>query len=95
MPYPRAVEHQMKRFFDSLSEKDRRRYAAVEATKLGHGGQEYIAQLFALDPKTVRRGLDELDHLPDDDPQRVRKKGADVGAAATSSPISNRPSSTS
>lgn len=24
-------------FFDSLSEKDRRRYAAVEAEKLGHG----------------------------------------------------------
>ena len=31
-----------KRLFDSLSEDDRRRYAAVEATKLGHGGIEYI-----------------------------------------------------
>ena len=28
----------MKRLFDSLAEKDRRRYAAVEATKLGHCG---------------------------------------------------------
>jgi hypothetical protein len=26
MPYPRVVEQQMKNFFDSLSEKDRRRY---------------------------------------------------------------------
>jgi len=95
MPYPHAVEHQMKSFFDSLSEKDRRRYAAVEAAKLGHGGQEYIAQLFAIDPKTVRRGLDELDHLPDDHPQRVRKKGGDADAAAISSPTSKRPSSTS
>jgi hypothetical protein len=95
MHYPSAVEHQMKNFFDSLSEKDRRRYAAVEAAKLGHGGQEYIAQLFALDPKTVRRGLDELDHLPDDHPQRVRKKGEDAAAAATSSPTSNPPSATS
>jgi predicted Co/Zn/Cd cation transporter (cation efflux family) len=95
MPYPRALEQQMKHFFDSLSEKDRRRYAAVEAAKLGQGGQEYIAQLFALDPKTVRRGLDELDHLPDDHPQRVRQKGADAGAASTSSPNSSRPSSTS
>ena len=86
MRYSSAVEHQMKNFFDSLSEKDRRRYAAVEAAKLGQGGQEYIAQLFALDPKTVRRGLDELDHLPDDHPQRVRKKGGDADAAATSSP---------
>jgi hypothetical protein len=95
MPYPRVVEQQMQSFFDSLSEKDRRRYAAVEAAKLGHGGQEYIAQLFAIDPKTVRRGLDELDHLPDDHPQRVRKKGGDAAAVATSSPTSNRPSSTS
>jgi len=30
----------MKRFFPWLSEKDRRRYAAVEAAKLGHGGVE-------------------------------------------------------
>ena len=95
MRYPSAVEHRMQSFFNSLSEKDRRRYAAVEAAKLGHGGQEYIAQLFALDPKTVRRGLDELDRLPDEHPQRVRKKGADAGAAATSSPTSNRPSSMS
>ena len=86
MRYSSAVEHQMKNFFDSLSEKDRRRYAAVEAAKLGQGGQEYIAHLFAIDPKTVRRGLDELDHLPDDHPQRVRKKGGDADAAATSSP---------
>jgi hypothetical protein len=95
MPYPSAIEHPMKNFFDSLSEKDRRRYAAVEAAKLGQGGQEYVAHLFALDPKTVRRGLDELDHLPDDHPQRVRKKGVDADAAATSSPTWNRPSSTS
>jgi hypothetical protein len=95
MPYNSAVEHQMKNFFDSLSEKDRRRYAAVEATKLGHGGQEYVAQLFDIDPKTVRRGLDELNQLPDTHPQRVRKKGVDAHAASTSSPTSSRPSWTS
>jgi hypothetical protein len=95
MSYPRAVEQQMQNFFDSLSEKDRRRYAAVEAAKLGHGGQEYIAQLFGLDPKTVRRGADELEHLPEPHPQRVRKKGGDAAAAATSSRNSTPPSSTS
>ena len=31
----------MRRIFDSLSENDRRRYAAVEVTKLGHGGIEH------------------------------------------------------
>ncbi len=49
-PYPRQVEHHMKSFYNSLSEKDRRRYAAVEAEKLGHGGLQYIAELFVCDP---------------------------------------------
>jgi hypothetical protein len=36
--YSEETEKQMKAFFDSLYEKDRRRYAAIEAIKLGHGG---------------------------------------------------------
>jgi hypothetical protein len=32
--YPPEIEQQMQRFYQSLSEKDRRRYAAVEALKL-------------------------------------------------------------
>ncbi len=44
--YRAEVETRMKRLYARLSEKDRRRYAAVEADKLGHGGFEYIAKLF-------------------------------------------------
>ncbi len=40
--YSEEIENQMKSFFDSLNEKDRRRYAAIEAMKLGHGRQKYI-----------------------------------------------------
>ena len=36
--YSVDVERHMKWFFLSLSEKDRRRYAAIEAEKLGFGG---------------------------------------------------------
>lgn len=54
--YDPAIEVKMQRLFASLSEKDRRRYAGIEAAKLGHGGMDYIARLFALDPKTIRRG---------------------------------------
>jgi hypothetical protein len=36
--YSVAVETQMARFFRSLNERDRRRYAAVEAVKLGTAG---------------------------------------------------------
>jgi hypothetical protein len=77
--YPFDVEAKMKRFFGWLSEKDRRRYAAVEAAKLGHGGVEYIARLLACDPKTIRQGLQELDQAEDLAAGRIRKKGVDAG----------------
>jgi hypothetical protein len=70
------IEHSMRMFYDSLSEKDRRRYAAIEATKLGHGGTEYVATLLGCDPKTIRQGKHDLDQLPDGLDDRVRKKGA-------------------
>jgi hypothetical protein len=64
--------------FTWLSEKDRRRYAAVEAAKLGHGGVEYIARILSCDPKTIRHGLQELEAAEDPAADRVRKKGADA-----------------
>ena len=78
--YEKRVEVQMVNFYRSLSEKDRRRYAAVEAEKLGHGGVAYISRLFDCDPDTIRRGLADVEHLPQDAAQgRVDSGG---GAAA-------------
>ena len=48
----------------------------LEAAKLGHGGTEYVSNLFGIDPKTVRRGLADLEETEDPSPGRVRKKGA-------------------
>ena len=76
--YNTSVERTMKKFFNSLSEKDRRRYAAVEVAKLGHGGLEYIAQLLDCDPKTIRQGRDDLEQPQDPAAERIRKKGADA-----------------
>lgn len=74
--YSSDVERHMKRFYESLSEKDRRRYAAVEAEKLGHGGVEYVARLLGCDEKTIRHGRQDIQQLPRDDAEgRVRKKG--------------------
>ncbi len=74
--YSPAVERHMRTLYDSLSEKDRRRYAAVEAEKLGHGGVQYIAALFGCDADTIRRGRSDVEQLPiEDAPGRVRKKG--------------------
>ena len=76
IPYSLAVEGHMKHFYESLSEKDRRRYAAVEAVKLGHGGVEYIAGLFRCDPKTIEHGRQDVAELPVDEAEgRVRKNG--------------------
>ena len=69
-PYPPTVEQQMKQFYHSLSEKDRRRYAAIEAVKLGWGGITYISQLLECDYDTIRFGIEELD-----DPSAMSFKG--------------------
>ena len=74
--YSGPVERHMKALYDSLSEKDRRRYAAVESEKLGHGGEKYIAELFGCDPETIRHGRADVEQLPADEAMgHVRKKG--------------------
>ena len=52
--YTPDIELMMKRLFATLSEKDQRRYSAIEAAKLGSGGISAISSLFGLDVKTVR-----------------------------------------
>jgi hypothetical protein len=79
MGYEKSVEKKMRRLFKTLSEKDRRRYAGIEAAKLGHGGIEYVCGLFGIDPKTVRRGMEELEQEEDEATDGVRKKGAEAG----------------
>ena len=83
--YAAEVEQKMQRFFGWLSEKDRRRYAAVEAAKLGHGGVEYIARVLACDPKTIRQGLRELEETEDAVTGHIRKKGGAVRRAPSHS----------
>lgn len=73
--YAAEVERRMRSFYQSLSEKDRRRYAAVEANKLGFGGETYMVELLGCDYKTLQRGLRELDDPPVLPPGRIRKKG--------------------
>lgn len=75
--YSPETERLMKVFYDSLSEKDKRRYAAVEAEKLGHGGTEIIANLLSVDPKTIRRGFDDLGSPKEIQEPGIRKKGAE------------------
>lgn len=58
--YNKAIEEGIRVFYDSLSEKDRRRYAAIEVLKLPHGGKKYIANILGCDVKTIEQGLSDL-----------------------------------
>ena len=74
--YPPAIEQLLRQDSQSLSEKDRRRFAAVEALKLGHGGLRDIANVLGCDPHTVKEGMRDLTQLPADPAaHRVRKPG--------------------
>ena len=55
--YSTNIEAEMKKVYNTLSEKDRRRYASVEAIKLGYGGQSYISKLLGCSIKTIQRGI--------------------------------------
>ncbi len=59
-PYNDEVLEYMKLFYENLSEKDQRYYAAVEAKRLGHGGVEFISKLFGTSTKTITRGLEDM-----------------------------------
>jgi hypothetical protein len=77
-PYPAKIQRLMQRLYKSLNERDKRRYAAVEAAKLGYGGLNYISQLLNCDPKTVQTGLLEIEDDDDLESDRQRKKGLDA-----------------
>lgn len=75
--YTEAIEEVMHKFYETLSEKDRRRYAGVEAQKLGHGGITYIAKVLGCAQGTISTGIRELEEMPEGsgyDP-RIRRAG--------------------
>ena len=75
------IERSMQALFASLSERDRRLYAATEALKLGHGGIYYLAGLLGCSERTIRRGIAELASLPQPHDGRVRRKGGEASVA--------------
>ena len=58
--YDAKIEQQMRRFFATLSEKDKRHYAAIEASKIGYGGQLYMQRVLGCSARTIQRGQAEL-----------------------------------
>ena len=74
--YDPEAEEQTRAFFKTLSERDQRRFAALEAQRLGRGGTEYVAEVLGCSTQTIYRGRKELKCLPEDAAAgRVRRPG--------------------
>ena len=60
-PHPdQALHRQMNLLLSRLDEQQRRWYAALEARKLGHGGDTVVSLITGLHVDTIRRGREEL-----------------------------------
>jgi hypothetical protein len=57
-----VLHHQMNLLLSRLEEQQRRWYVAVEANRVGSHGDELLAQITGMDPKTIQRGRQELEH---------------------------------
>lgn len=75
--FDEASKETMRKFYGTLTEKDKRRYAAVEARRLGRGGITYIAELLGCSIRTISRGIKELSTFEQDPVAgRIRRPGA-------------------
>lgn len=75
LSYPSKIEQQMQRYYQSLCEKNRRRYAGIEAVKLGYGGISYISRLLGCNYRTIALGISELDDNEAMSRQTIRGSG--------------------
>jgi hypothetical protein len=55
-----ALHHQMNLLLARLDDQQRRWYVAVESNRIGHGGDQLLAQITGLAPHTIQRGRREL-----------------------------------
>jgi hypothetical protein len=63
--------------FARLDEQQRRLVAGLLSSWVGWGGDTQVSLLTGLDPKTIRRGRNELDDdLKDCPADRIRRPGA-------------------
>ena len=83
--YEATHEETMRLYCRSLPEDHRRRYAAVEALKIGYGGVAYVARVLGMSRRTIYTGIRELEGMgdgdrhhplrPSGDAKRIRRRG--------------------
>jgi len=71
-----ALHRRINLLVSRLDEQQRRWYVAMEAERVGPGGDELLSQITGLDAKTIQRGRQELESgLADRPGERVRFPG--------------------
>jgi hypothetical protein len=63
------------KFFQSLTECQKRHFAALEANELGYHGVTIISKLYDIHPHTIRRGQEELSEASSLSKDSIRNKG--------------------
>jgi transposase len=72
------ISQKFKMLNSSFNEQNRRLWAAVEATIIGHGGITVVSRASGLSRTTIHQGLKELENnekSPPTDKKRIRLKG--------------------
>ena len=70
-------EQQVGLVFSRLGEQQRRWVAGLLSKSVGWGGDTQVSLITGLDPKTIKRGRDELDNNLKGCPvDRIRREGA-------------------
>ncbi len=72
----RAARKRYREMAPVLNEQSRRRFVALEARALGHGGVSLMARITGLARSTIYGGLCDIRHHVSAAPGRVRKSGA-------------------
>ena len=83
--YEASHEEFMRLYCRSLPEDHRRRYAALEALKIGFGGIAYVSRVLGMSRCTIYTGIRELEEMrndypehpgcPSGDAKRIRRPG--------------------
>lgn len=76
--YEAVHEEAMRLYYRSLPEDHRRRYAAIEALKIGYGGVAYVARVLGMSRRTIHTGIRELEQMGNDDPDHPQRPSGDA-----------------
>ena len=87
-PHPdRELHQQINLLVSRLDEQQRRWFVALEAKRVGRGGETLLARITGLDRRTIRRGRRELEAgLAERPSERVRAPGGGRPARAGQDP---------